>query len=261
MAPLLSVVTVVKDDGIGLQRTLASLGTPQSSAQDDVEWLVVDGSRDRGLVPEMLDRSEWSPRCIWSPPTGVYPAMNVGLAEATGHHVMFLNSGDEFASPSSLTTMVHHLRQSDPIWMYGQVCFIDAVGNETTPAPFDYRREKDALFARGRFPPHQGTIVKRYALVDLGGFDTTFQIAADYAVALRLSQLADPLELSFTIAKFHTGGLSTTQWRRSVVEFHRARLQVLQPTGFARVQEEFATATHFAKLAVGRARRLLTTST
>lgn len=261
MAPLLSVVTVVKDDGIGLQRTLTSLGTPQSLTRDDVEWLVVDGSRDRGLVPKILDRSGWTPRYIWSPPTGVYPAMNVGLAEASGHYVMFLNSGDECASPSSLTTITQHLRRSDPLWMYGEVCFVDADGGETIPPPFDYRREKEALFARGRFPPHQGTIAKRDALVDLGGFDTTFQIAADYAVALRMSQLADPLELSFTIAKFHTGGLSTTQWHRSAVEFHRARLQVLQPSGLDRVQEAFATTTQFAKLAVGRARRLLTTST
>jgi len=255
MTALLSIVTVVKDDETGLQRTLASIDASSPVATDAIEWLIVDSSSDREAVSRVLGGTKIVPRYYWVPPTGVYPAMNSGLKEATGTYVLFLNAGDELSSQEVLPTLLDQLRGYSPTWMYGQVAFIDPDGTKVTPPPFDYQRERDALFARGRFPPHQGTIASRELLLNLGGFDTNLRVAADYALALRLSQIADPLGLDTTIANFHTGGLSTNEWRLSVHEFHRARLEVFAPRGLSRAREQFATATHLAKLALGRARR------
>jgi len=255
MAPLLSIVTVVKDDEAGLHRTRASIDSSRPAATETIEWLIVDSSSNREAVSRVLAGTKIVPRYYWVPPTGVYPAMNSGLKEATGTYVLFLNAGDELNSQDVLTSLLDQLRTHSPTWLYGQVAFIDPHGTKVTPPPFDYQRERDALFARGRFPPHQGTIASRELLLSLGGFDTNLRVAADYALALRLSQISDPLELDTTIADFHIGGLSTSEWRLSVHEFHRARLEVFAPKGLARVREQLATTTHFAKLALGRARR------
>ena len=255
MAPLLSIVTVVKDDEAGLHRTLASIDSSPPAATEGIEWLIVDSSSDRQAVNRVLASAHIVPRYYWVPPTGVYPAMNSGLKEATGTYVLFLNAGDELNSHEVLPTLLDQLRIHSPTWMYGQVAFIDPHGTKVTPPPFDYQRERDALFARGRFPPHQGTIASRELLQSLGGFDTNLRVAADYALALHLSQIADPLELDTTIADFQTGGLSSSEWRLSVHEFHRARLEVFAPSGLSRVREQLATTLHFAKLALGRVRR------
>ena len=254
MAPLLSIVTVVKDDEVGLRDTLASLQDALIGESDDVEWLVVDSSIHRQIVTQLLQASNQRPRYIWVEPAGVYPAMNIGLENAAGGYVLFLNAGDELNNASALNTIMDVLRTQSPVWLYGQVAFVDPTGQETNPPAFDYQREKGALFARGRFPPHQGTVVRREILLDLGGFDTELRIAADYAIALRLSQLADPLELDITVANFHTGGLSTSEWRRSIREFHHARTQTLQPRGLSRIREVVRTGAQFSKLALGRAR-------
>jgi glycosyltransferase involved in cell wall biosynthesis len=254
MAPLLSIVTVVKDDEAGLRDTLASLEDAVIGEPDDVEWLIVDSSSNRQTVSKILSHTEHWPHYIWVQPAGVYPAMNVGLGNATGNYILFLNAGDELKDAAALQTIMDVLRAQSPVWLYGQVTFIDPTGQETTPPAFNYQREKDALFARGRFPPHQGTVVRRDVLADLGGFDTNFQVAADYAVALHLSQLADPLELEIAIANFHIGGLSTTEWRRSIREFHAARTQILRPRGQSRIRELVSTGAQFGKLALGRAR-------
>ena len=252
---LLSLITVVKDDTEGFQRTLESV-TMQTMATTEVaclEWLVIDGSNEQSAVPALLaTANNPNARCQWSAPQGVYPAMNTGLAQATGDYVLFLNAGDELSDPTTAETIITTLQRDRPLWLFGQVCFVSENGNRVTPPPMDYAREREASFSRGRFPPHQGTIVKRQALIDNGGFDTSYRIAADYAACLRLVQQQDPVVIGETIAVFYEGGLSTNAWRESMREFHRARRDILRPRGAAAVREWVNTQLGVAKAALYR---------
>ena len=252
---LLSLITVVKDDTEGFQRTLESV-TMQTMATTEVaclEWLVIDGSNEQSAVPALLAIADNpNTRCQWSAPQGVYPAMNTGLAQATGDYVLFLNAGDELSDPTTAETIITTLQRDRPLWLFGQVCFVSENGNRVTPPPMDYAREREASFSRGRFPPHQGTIVKRQALIDNGGFDTSYRIAADYAACLRLVQQQDPVVIDETIAVFYEGGLSTNAWRESMREFHRARRDILRPRGAAAVREWVNTQLGVAKAALYR---------
>lgn len=252
MTPLLSIVTVVKDDESGLMRTQSSLKNFTPSHDHDIEWVVVDSSRDPERVVAVLAATSMPALLVRTPPQGVYPAMNIGLTEATGDYVFFLNAGDELRDGMVLETVLDSLRQLGPKWAYGDVAFIDEGGRETLPKSFDYRAEKQALFARGRFPPHQGTFVQRQILCALGGFNTGYQVAADYAIALRLSELEDPLEINITVANFYTGGLSTVQWQTATWEFHRARRLILRPRGLVALREFVATAAQFLQTSLSR---------
>jgi hypothetical protein len=89
-------------------------------------------------------------------------------------------------------------------------------------------------------------------LRDLGGFDPSYTIVADYAAFLRLSRLADPLILDTVIATFVEGGVSTRRWKASIQEFHRARRRILRPTGTAAWRERYETAAQFLRLFVVR---------
>ena len=56
------------------------------------------------------------------------------------------------------------------------------------PEPaWSYDDERARLFARGRFPAHQGVVVRTEALRDQGGFDLSFAVVADYLSILRLA--------------------------------------------------------------------------
>jgi glycosyltransferase len=246
VSPWLTIVTVVKDDAPGFERTLASI------AQQDlygVEWIIIDSSTDTNALPALL-ASEAMPTShyAWTEPHGIYPAMNAGLAQATGAYIYFLNAGDSFADPKAVAA-IKTAAEPEPAWLYGQVRFVDDAGKAVTPTPFDYAAEKASSFSRGRFPPHQGIIASKDALAELGGFDTSYRIAADYAVFLGLSLLADPVEMSDVIADFYVGGLSSTAWGDSVGEFHRARTEILHPTGWCKVTELAATAVQYSSLA------------
>jgi glycosyltransferase involved in cell wall biosynthesis len=249
-SPWLTVVTVVKDDPIGLEVSIASL---RSQSVRDIEYLVIDSSVDSEEVKRVLALSG-SPhaRLEWTEPQGIYSAMNRGLEGATGEYIYFLNAGDSFYSDEVLEELHSLIKSSSPQWIVGLVEIQKLNGNSVISAEWDYAAEKRALFARGRFPPHQGTVVRTTTLRSVGGFDEKYRIAADYAAALALSEVSDPLMSPRIIAKFVEGGVSTSHWRESFREFHRARREIFTPVGFTAIVEIFHYWTHFGKVFLAR---------
>jgi GT2 family glycosyltransferase len=239
--PWISVVSVVKDDPDGFERTLISI---MNQNLDDVQLVVIDSSGDPDVIPSLISSFPGEVIYYWVPPAGVYSAMNKALTHASGNFTYFANAGDEFFS-SHVLSDVRSLAK-DSVWAFGPVEIVEADGSRVFTPAWNYKAEQARGFSRGFFPAHQGTFVRTDQLRALGGFDTSYSVAADYAMALRLSLLADPVILPFVIARFHEGGLSTKQWKESFREFHRARQEILNPRGSARIKEEFDTRLHFA---------------
>ena len=245
---LLTVVTVTRNDHVGLARTAQSIAEQMSPSADALEWLVISGSDDVGSDEAVLRSSlvQRPPQLIVRKPQGVYAAMNAGLEAASGTFVHFLNSGDTFADPQSLDCIVEAVRSdTDLQWVVGRVRIIDRTGRSITSRSWRFPEEQHYCFARGVFPPHQATIVRTETLRQLGGFDTEYSIAADYHASLRLSLIAEPRMIDMVIAEFLEGGVSTTRWKHAAAEFHRARLEVLAPSGSARLLEGWNTAKGF----------------
>lgn len=250
----LTVVTVVKDDSTGFERTLNSLnvalGDLDSHERGSVEYVVIDSSTNTNEIPELI-RSESIPTQLrWVEPHGVYSAMNAGLGVAQGKYVYFLNAGDQLFGPGSLHLILEALA-NEPAWVFGQVIFQGSNGVEATSS-FDYQSEKKHFFGRGKFPAHQGTIAARIDIERLGGFDAGYKIAADYKLLLQLSQFADPIEIEHPVATFHLGGISSSMWQESLEEFHQARVEVFELKGAALVAEQFRWRTLFVKMWLAR---------
>lgn len=95
--------------------------------------------------------------------------------------------------------------------------------------------------------------MSRELVQTLGGFDQSFAIASDYQLMLRAHQRAKPLALGFVVARFQQGGTSTAHWRAAISEFHRARVEVFHPQGFAKIRELSDTYVQYAKTGIGHA--------
>lgn len=235
--PWLTVVTVVKDAPDDLVGTVESVRAQNLSG---VEYVVVDSSADPTPVTEALESIEHE--YVWTQPQGIYPAMNTALNLATGDYVYFANAGDLLHDRLVLARVHALLARSQPVWAFGEVEIVQVDGSRVITPRWDYAREKAASFSRGHFAPHQGTFVRRTALLDQGGFDPAFSIVADYAAFLKLSRVADPLYLDLVIATFAEGGVSTLRWQESLRQFHRARRAILAPRGWGAVRELGGTA-------------------
>lgn len=253
--PWLTIVTVVKDDEPGFRRTLDSL---RGQDLDGIEYLVIDSSRVPHDIEAAALEAPVTITVTWKPPTGIYAAMNEGLARSRGDYVYFLNAGDELLHDA--LRRVRAGAHASPAWMFGEVEVISADGQRVVTSKWDYATEKSTHFSRGRFPSHQGTFARRELLLEVGGFDTDLSITADYAAALRLSTIADPVYIDGAIATFHEGGASTRKWHASVVQFHRARRRVFAPRGSAALRENWSTFSQFTRMAVYRSPWALTSA-
>lgn len=244
-APWLTVVTVVRDDLVGLERTLVSMAHQD---REGVEYVVIDSSHEGEAVRDRVIDVAADAVYEWMAPAGVYPAMNEGLRRATGAYAYFLNAGDALHDPDVLGRVRRALASTSAPWAFGPVEVVSRDGTRTVTPPWDYAREKGLAFSRGHFPPHQGTFAGSDLLRHVGGFDPAYPIVADYAAFLRMSQVADPRILDTVVATFVEGGLSTRRWKASIAEFHRARTTILQPTGPAAWRETYETAAQFGRL-------------
>lgn len=246
--PWLSIVTVVKDAPAELARSLTSLSIQDLS---EVEYCVIDSSADRDSAPSTLASAGLESAYQWTAPAGIYAAMNLGLAQAQGRYIYFLNAGDELR-PGVLERVRALAERTDASWLIGTVEVIAANGSSVITPAWDFAAEQRALFARGHFAPHQGTFASVRELRSVGGFDPGFRIAADYAAFLQLTKLSTPVMIDFPIARFHEGGLSTQRWRESFREFHLARRTILKPRGTAAARELLETSRRFIAVGIYR---------
>ena len=248
-SPWLTIVTVVKDDLTGFRSTLASV---LEQDRHDVQHVIVDSSADRSEIPQALSAVECSADYLWVPAAGVYAAMNTGLEHAVGQYAYFLNAGDWLYSPTTITDVWQRVMSRSPTWAFGPVEIHARNGERTVTPAWDFKHEVALGLSRGHFPAHQGTIVKRSVLQQFGGFDTSYRIAGDYAAALRLTKVAEPLQLDFPLACFTEGGVSTIEWKRSLREFHRARMEIWSPTGATALRERWETLSQFVRMWIAR---------
>ena len=151
--PWLSIVTVVKDDPTGFDRTRESV---LNQSLENYEWVVVDSSHLGLVVPEANVYT-------WIAPAGVFPAMNVGLRLCTGNRVFFLNAGDTLNLKTTLLDIERACSiLDDSTVVFGDVSFISEDGlKSVTPPPFDFQLEQARLFAAGRFPPQRPKCPRR----------------------------------------------------------------------------------------------------
>lgn len=240
----LTVITVVKDDATGFTRTLESL---QRQDLSRVEFLIIDGSADRTQIPGILSTCGFSAEYRWVAPAGIYAAMNEGIALAQGTYSFFANAGDTLFDDEVLARVASAASQ-EPEWLFGPVEIISVSGESVLTPEWNYQAEKAQCFSRGHFPCHQGTFMRTSTLREVGGFRTDLEIVSDYAMFLEFSRISDPVVLRFPIARFSEGGISTTRWRQSLREFHRARMEILRPRGAVLVREHWNSVTGFARM-------------
>ena len=91
--PVLSVITVVYNNVNDIERTMLSV---LNQTYRHIEYIIVDGHSKDGTLETIKRYENRLARLISEKDSGIYDAMNKGLAAATGDYVLFMNSGDEF---------------------------------------------------------------------------------------------------------------------------------------------------------------------
>lgn len=89
---LLSVITICKNNAHGLSFTISSLEKLRKSSPA-IEFIFIDGKSSDGSL-EIAEASGLFTKIVSEEDSGIYHAMNKGVAAASAKYIMFCNSGD-----------------------------------------------------------------------------------------------------------------------------------------------------------------------
>jgi glycosyltransferase involved in cell wall biosynthesis len=216
----ISIITVALNSAKHIGKAIESV-----LAQDDgmLQYIVIDGASTDDTVA-VVER--YRPRLgnrlvvVSEKDSGLYDAMNKGIARATGDVIGILNSDDQYL-PGAIEAVKATLRTHDVDIVYGDVEVNGPDGPRLYKGSLNGIREIMSI-------PHPGCFVTRAAYQRWGVFDTRYRFHADYDLLLRCylggARFAPMNRL---VARFETGGLSSGSFekrRREHYDIHRRQV-------------------------------------
>ena len=183
--PLVTVVTPTLNASQYFADCLRSL---RSQTSVRVEHIVVDdGSTDDTVALAKAAGAQ----IIDGERQGLYAAMNLGLATASGDYVGVLNA-DDYLYPGAIARLLAAMQKRGRSWSIGRLVWLDAsekhLGGVAPPPPW---APPSVLACLGwNWMHHQTTYMTRDFWTDLGQFDTSFRSAADYDLLVRARRIA-----------------------------------------------------------------------
>lgn len=122
--PIISVITVVRNDATGLSHTLDSVARQKRRL---VEQIVIDGGSTDDTRRVLNERRTDIDVLVSEHDDGIYSGMNKGLDRASCDWVLFLNAGDRLASDDAIERIVSATADDVDV-IYSDVLF-DAPGS------------------------------------------------------------------------------------------------------------------------------------
>jgi len=190
--------------------------------------IVVDSSSTREILEEsnrLIDSGE-NILYAWEEPQGIYHAMNTGIGLCKdGSLVWFLNPGDRLTNPSLILELVDLIDTNDSMWGYGLASYDNDSLTSPTLFPRILENNIQTLFSGELQISHQSMLVSKEVLVNLGMFNSNYQIAADFDFQLKLITNYPPQILAKHMIIVDTTGVSHSQQIRTLFESFIIRLK------------------------------------
>lgn len=214
-----SIITVCLNEEERIEGTIKSI---INQTYKNFELIVVDGgSTDETL--NILNRySEHIDVLIPNYGNGVYNAMNAGIASSAGDYIYFLNGGDRFMKNDVLSRILVDSPNEDIL--YGNLLIKDVKGGSRTKTPPPYANIDYLTY---QTLPHPASLTRKSLFMDIGLFDESYRIAADYDFFMRaiVKYSATTLYFPFTFAVWIEDGISSLDKHNHLCQSERKRAQ------------------------------------
>ena len=192
---LITIVIASYNSGATIRKALQSV---RDQSFQDWECLVVDGaSKDDtiNIVQKFVDEDPRF-RYISEPDKGIYDAFNKGWKNAKGEWVYYLGS-DDTLTKDGMSLLAEEIDEHFAI-----------ISGDTNLM----RTDGTSRVLPSGMPElgcHQGMVMQRTVMEEMGGFDMSYKIIADYDLIVRtLNKGWDMKLVHVTVANFQVGGTS-----------------------------------------------------
>lgn len=197
----ISVVTVVRNDRLHIEETMKSV-LEQSGSGFELEYIVIDGASDDGTADIISGYSGQLGFWVSEKDSGIYNAMNKGIARCTGDVIGMINSGDRYL-PGALELVASSFAS------YGALdrIFWGDVIYQHLGLVKGFRENNLKI---GAFAPHPSMFVPRNIYERIGCYDESFKLLGDYDFMYRAVNVENikPLYVPQPVAFYLEDGLS-----------------------------------------------------
>ncbi len=171
------------------------LDTVESIARQnysDLEYIVVDGTSTDNTMNLILSyKDKINLKYISERDKGIYDAMNKGIKMATGDIIGILNS-DDFYFDNNILSKINSLFETDSSIdaVYGDLVYVNNNNTKKQTRFWKAGEYNENKLDNGWIIPHPTFFVKREVYEKSNKiFDTTFDLAADYELLIRLLKI------------------------------------------------------------------------
>lgn len=199
----ITVVTINYNNLLGLKETVISV---LSQDCKDLEYILIDGGSTDGSS-EFIETLCEPKISYWvsERDNGLYDAMNKGLKASSGEYVLFMNSGDKFFSPSSLTHLAEEADRTGADVIFGSSLYSYPEGYVLRhPQPLDVMAHELPFC-------HQAVMV-RTKLAKEHKFNLDLRFIADYDMFYKLWKSGKTFKRAYKIISIYdASGVSASK--------------------------------------------------
>lgn len=214
------------NDKKGFRKTAESVISQEARYNIDYEWIVIDGNSTDGTFDEICKYDNHITYWVSESDCGIYDAMNKSLPHTNGEYLIFMNAGDCFYNHEVLKRVINHKSFGAFDYLIGNTYLVKddiIIGKPDVPG------EITAKMLYMRSMPHQATFMRASRLKSLGGYDTSYRIAADAKFFFQDIVMNDALcsNLNFFTTIYDISGVSSVAWKRNMEERNRLFAELL----------------------------------
>ena len=209
-----------------------ALDSALAQVHPNIELIVIDGGSTDGTLQVLQGYADHLAVLVSEPDRGIYDALNKGIARASGEVVGFLHADDLLADKAVLSRIAAAFADPAVDAAYGDLLYVSK--DDPSRVVRNWRAEAftPAKLAHGWMPPHPTFYVRRTVYVRLGGYDTTYRIAADYDCVLRFLGKGGirAVYIPEVLVKMRVGGASNRSLR-NILQKSREDYRALRVNG------------------------------
>jgi glycosyltransferase involved in cell wall biosynthesis len=195
--PLISIITVVYNDKLGLQKTIKSVSKLN---YQNIEYIIIDGDSNDGTQEVIKENLSIIDYWVSEKDKGIYHAMNKGIKASNGDWLNFMNAGDFFVN-GNILNKIDFLKNLNTDILYGY----KRIGNQ-----FYYPINIKNLEIGEMFGNHQSMFFNKIKLMDELYYNENYKIYADYELVNRIYRRPNSIleNIDLPVADYALGGVS-----------------------------------------------------
>ena len=213
--PLFTILTSTYNAGHAINIAAASVRVQRRS---DVEYIIIDGASTDDTLEHARRNGDVVSRIISEPDTGIYDALNKGIAAASGELIGIIGADDSYSS-GALDIVARYHRES-PADIYAGQTLLTTDGRGTLRLDEEFG---PGALASGIPFGHNAMFATRGAYEKVGLYDLGYRIAADAQWVHRAIRAGlTCTRIPRLLVQFSSAGVSTVDTKGILDESGRA---------------------------------------